>query len=225
MSKRVPIRVSPLGVVLALAFVGMTARLSDAAPIRYEITPGGSLTIDAELPTLNDVALFHFILDGGSYNFSAVTHSEEIGGFDPNLALYSGTNLLFTLLDDGLEYPAIADDTIGVDAMLAFILTPGDYTLALAHSQNDGGNTMGFSWDEVPDVIGELYGGNTCADSVALEAYNPSCGSTNFSLELAITPVETAPVPEPGTLSLIALGSLATACLRRRRRGIVTTPR
>jgi hypothetical protein len=59
----------------------------------------------------------------------------------------------------------------------------------------------------VPNADGscDLFGGRTA----------------NFAGTVKIT--DTNPVPEPGTLSLLALGSLATAAVRRRRNRPVMT--
>ncbi len=219
MTKRVPTSVSFLGVAaLAFAFVILTPRASSAASISYEVALGGRVTIEGESANLNDVHLFHFSLDVGSYSFFAATNSTDIGGFDPNLALYRGSTLY---IDEG-DLPAVEDDdeTLGLDAMLTLdleVLEAGDYTLALAHTGNEAIEPLAFTWDDIEDVARDLYMGATCETNPIF------CGSGAFSLTVEITPVGGTPVPEPGTLSLMALGSLATAIVRRRRRAVVTT--
>lgn len=217
MTKRVRTGVSRLGVFLTFAVVILTPRASSAAPIPHEIALGGPVTIGGEFGDLNDVALFHFILDeGATYEFTAITNSLEIGGFDPNLALYRGTALYRS--GEG-DIPAVEDDdeNLGLDAMLTMVLGAGDYTLALAHTGNEAKEALAFTWDDIEDVARDLYMGATCETDPIF------CGSDAFSLTLSITPVGGTPVPEPGTLSLLALGSLATAFVRRRRRAAVTT--
>ena len=68
---------------------------------------------------------------------------------------------------------------------------------------------MTFGWDYDPEF--RCQPGGLCE--------HPE----TFSVETRLTPADSTPVPEPGTLSLMALGSLATAALRRRRRAAVTT--
>jgi PEP-CTERM motif len=225
MSKRVRTGVSPLGIALTFVMVGMTPRIAHAAPI--ELAPGTSLTLAGDFRTLNDVALFQFTLGEGAYNFSAMTDSLAAGGFDPFLALYFGTQLYEFLDADGVLTPAVSDDRepgVDVEAFLPLVLTrPGDYTLALAYSGNEAKPTLGFTWDDFPDVMGSLYPDVTCDPGGP--SFGPLCGGPSYALTLALNPVDSSPVPEPGTLSLMALGSLATACLRRRRRTVVTTPR
>ena len=41
--------------------------------------------------------------------------------------------------------------------------------------------------------------------------------SGDFALTISATPIDTPPIPEPGTLSLMAAGSAGAAWLRRRR--------
>jgi hypothetical protein len=201
-----------------MVLVALTPRASDAALITYDVTPGAPITFDGTFQNLNDVALFQFTLDEGTYNFSAATISTDIGGFDPNLALYLNGELYTYTGAGGAPYYAVEDDTIGLDAMFEFLLTGGVYTLALAHTGNSAPNSLSdpFNWDGIQDVVTDLYNGATCETEPTL------CGSAVFSLTVDIAPVNTT-VPEPGTLSLMALGSLATACLRRRRTRSVTT--
>ena len=217
MTKRVPTGVSLLGVVLALTWVLLTPNATYAESISHEVALGGPVTIGGEFGDLSDVALFHFILDeGATYEFSAITNSLNIGGFDPNLALYRGT-ALYRFGEGDIAAVEDDDETLGLDAMLTLVLEAGDYTLALAHTGNEALEPLAFSWDEIEDVARDLYMGATCETDPIF------CGSGAFSVTLGITPVGGTPVPEPGTLSLLALGSLATAFVRRRRRAAVTT--
>ena len=216
MTKPARTGVPPFGVVLALALVVLAPRTVDAAFISQEVSLGDPVTIIGDFENLNDVYLFHFILgEGTEYDFSALTDSMAIGGFDPYLALYQGTELY--RFGEG-EISAVEDDTIGVDAMLTLLLGAGDYTLALAHSGNEALEPLAFTWDDIQDVTGELYMGATCETDPIF------CGSGAFSLTLEIAAVGGTPVPEPGTLSLLALGSLATALVRRRTKAHTTRP-
>jgi hypothetical protein len=230
MSKRVPTPIRSIGVALTFATVALLPAVGYAAPI--QVTPGGSLTFAGEFQTLNDVALFQFTLDGGEYNFSAITDSLASGGFDPYLALYFGTELYQYPNRSGVQTYAVSDDIEpGVNAEAALrledpagplVLTrAGDYTLALVYSGNEAKETFGFSWDDIPDVMGTLYPDVACEPGGP--SFGPYCGGTSYSLTLSINAVDSTPVPEPGTLSLMALGSLATAALRRRRKAAVTT--
>ena len=215
MTKRVPTGVSPLGVVLALAMIALVPRAGYAAAITVPtgINPD---PLTGDFQAVNEVAFFQFTLVEGSYNFSALTDSLASGGFDPYLALYLGTELYSNSVEDGF---AVSDDrTPGEDfeAFLSFVLDrPGDYTLALAYSLNEAKPNLGFTWDDFPDVMGTLYPDVTC--EIGTPSFGPLCGGTTYSLQLEINPVDSSPVPEPGTLSLLALGSLATAFVRRRR--------
>src|SRR5687768_5426770 len=162
MTKRVPTGVSPLGVVLALALVVLAPRTVDAAFISQEVSLGDPVKIVGEFENLNDVYLFHFTLaEGMEYDFSALTDSMAVGGFDPYLALYQGTELY--RFGEG-EVSAVEDDDeiFGPDAMLTLVLGAGDYTLALAHTGNEATEPLAFTWDAIEDVARDLYEGATC---------------------------------------------------------------
>jgi hypothetical protein len=75
-------------------------------------------------------------------------------------------------------------------------------------------------WDNSRYTV-DLTGLFECADSgfADLTFSQPSsCLGSQFSGEFALEPEQTASVPEPGTLVLVALG-LGVAGLRRRRSG------
>jgi hypothetical protein len=225
-----------LAAVLALALVGLVP----APAIANSIEPLFNRTISADgtLHTFqgdfiwdNDVAFFSFELDaGGLYDLTASTSSWlQLGesGFDPVLSLYStplgGPATVYEYPgEEGIPVPAIFDDidfddsdgVLDLNAALSLRLSGGFYTLALTQAINYPHENFTFDWDDpsykctisVDDTCEPVFGG--------LGAF--------FVGTVQLTPVDTTPVPEPGTLSLLALGSLATAVVRRRRRAVAT---
>ena len=179
--------------------------------------PSPSQTLTGSFQVDNDVALFQFILTGAA-GVSAFT-SGDATALDSLIGLFSGTtgNIVRYLdVAQGAEVDAENDD-IDFDAgnfnsaLPVILLDPGTYILALLQTGNDftsgvdGIDSLlaGFSFDDTPD-----YRGGICAE-----------GGCNFSLNLTVASGETpAPVPEPGTLSLVALGSAAALARRLRRR-------
>jgi hypothetical protein len=148
--------------------------------------------------------------------FSAATSSYGAGGFDPTIGLFTSTGDIVQYADPNdptAIYPArgvdIDPDNLNYDDMLPMMrLGPGTYYFALMQYPNSfqgsGGIDSlrpGFSFDDDP-----LFNGG-CAD-------NPL--RCNFSFSITAHPVDTNPVPEPGTLSLLALGSAAAGLVRRR---------
>jgi PEP-CTERM motif len=180
--------------------------------------PSPTQTLTGSFQADNDVALFQFVLTGAA-GVSAFT-SGDATALDSLIGLFSGTtgNIVRYLdVAQGAEVDAENDD-IDFDAgnfnsaLPVILLDPGIYILALLQTGNDftsgvvdGIDSLlaGFSFDDTPD-----YRGGICAE-----------GGCNFSLSLTVASGETpTSVPEPGTLSLVALGSAAALARRLRRR-------
>ena len=176
-----------------------------------------SPTVTGTFQADNDVALFQFLLAGAA-NVTAFTTGFADTGFDPLIGLFrsSGSIVRYFNTAEGAEVDAENDDISDTNfdaALPAILLDPGTYILALLQTGNnfnsglDGIDSLlaGFSADDSPDYRGE--GG--CA-----------AGGCNFTLNLTVDSGETPPsaVPEPGTLSLVALGSAAVLTSRFRKR-------
>jgi hypothetical protein len=204
-----------IAVFVCLCLLALAPRPAAAA----SITLSGSFVFD------NDVELYHFTLEAGNYEFLAETTSYATGGFDPSLALYGAGDHLVTYEQGGGIFEArhndINDDPasppLNLDAKLEFLLTvpaPTSFTLAVIQGGNEPLDPLSFSWDD---------DGFKCATSMTpdcmagefIDFFTGAALSNEFSLNLTVTPVSSA--PEPGTLSLIALGTVAAALKRRRR--------
>jgi hypothetical protein len=234
MTKPVRTGVSPFGVVLALAILCLVPRIAAAESIHeFTVTPDGTLqTFEGAFEFDNDVALITFEIGEGLYDFTATTTSyadDSLDGFDPALWLYFAP-----LGSDPLDLSAYSLYTIPVepvdpanpsfftaqnddedfdngvfDSLLSVkLVDAGTYILALSQTGNNAFEDTVFfdqSGDEFQCFTGTdeglCFGGRNAA----------------FAGTVQITNTDTTLVPEPGTLSLLALGSLSTAFLRRRR--------
>jgi hypothetical protein len=212
---------------VASAILSLAPRLATASPIFHEIAVNSDGSFGGTFEWDNDVALMRFVLDEGVYDFTASTTSYDPdgGGFDTLLSLFyepePGDPLtLYSYGADGGTFFAWVDDVDSdLNASLDSLhlqLTAGTYVLALTQGLNypHEDEVLGFEWsdDAFRCVAGpecdQLFGGQL----------------PFFSGAMVVKPVESAPVPEPGTLSLLALGSLATAAVGRRRNRRVMTP-
>lgn len=238
MTKRVPRGVSFLRAVIALAFVAVLPAVASADSLSplFDTTIAADGTVNSfqgEFVWDNDVAFFRFALDpGGLYDLTASTSSwAQFGesGFDPVLSLYWASTpddpatVYEYLGEDGIPVSAVFDDidfddsdfVLNLNAALSLRLGGGFYTLALTQALNYPHENFTFDWDDPIYQCTEVDG-----------ACEPVFGGYGafFAGTVQITPVvDTTPVPEPGTLSLLALGSLAAAIVRRRRCEVHTT--
>jgi hypothetical protein len=165
--------------------------------------PFSPATFDGAFATGDDLYLFLLHFDD-DVQFTATTTSFVPGNFDPTLALYDGGGSILQLPDPsgpGTTIPARFFD-IDLDGQIwddriDLTLGAGDYLLALVFG--NAGDTLAGGFD---------------------------CGScdfgtrgTAFSLDVSATPLDgTDPIPEPGTLTLMAGGAIAGWLHRRRAR-------
>ena len=188
--------------------------------------PSANQTLAGSFQADNDVALFQFILTGAA-GVSAFT-SGDATALDSLIGLFYGPGSIdpiggldrtgdivryFNVVEDGVVN-ARNDDISGTNlnsALPVILLDPGTYILALLQTGNDFTSGLSaidsllapFSHDDDPN-----YNGGICA-----------AGGCNFALSLTVDSGETpASIPEPGTLTLVALGSAAAVARRFRRR-------
>lgn len=219
-------RIAPALAVVSLLALTSSASAEiitiDAVLIEGGGTFAGSFTND------NDIALIEFeVLVASMFSASTISFA-DFGGFDPLLTLFDSTGTLLAENDDaelGVQFDS---------ALLTMLLQPGLYTLALTQTLNYA-TGAGFTFDNF-DIDGVLVdysrytvdalgGDPSCSGGFANVSYDaegglvgPPCLGSNFAGAFSLTPEQTASVPEPGTLMLVALG-LGVAGLRRRRTG------
>jgi hypothetical protein len=221
------------GLVVSALLLAPSA--ADAAAIRIEqvVAAPQAATLTGDFTFDNDVALFSFDLAPGEYSFLARTTSYAGGGFDPFLALYGPDNRIVTY-DDGTLFARndnvsdVGDPVPDVipDSILQFLLPVSvqtRFTLALIQAGNEAieepvDGLIAFTWDDDGFKCATAPGPEACQAGRFVDFYTGVARGGDFSLELAITPADTAPIPEPGTLSLLAIGSGAALIRRRRAR-------
>jgi hypothetical protein len=221
------------GAVLLCVCVLMS-RGAAAAPIIIEQTiadPLATTELTGSFTFDNDVALFQFTLDAGIYNFTAATTSYADGGFDPLLALYGadgqmvtyeGTpeqGTLFARNDNVSDIGEPIPDIIP-DSLLLFQLSvavQSQFTLALIQAGNDAfEDQIAFAWDDDAFQCATDFA-DPCTTGSFIDFYTGVARNNTFALDLVVTSVDTAPVPEPGTLSLLTVATAGFAWLRRLR--------
>ena len=182
----------------------------------------GTLSISGTFQFDNDIALFAFSVSSDVL-FTATTSSygNQIGGFDPVLGLYrAGALLPYTpagaprTCEAGFACVDDIDFSDNFDAQIAnLLLTSGDYLLALTQTGNSPHKQLGF--DQAAANLACYFSGLPDAECTAGAPGMFGGLSGNFELELQVDLA--TPVPEPGTLSLLALGSACAGLARRRR--------
>lgn len=232
--------------VCVLGLVAASPLAADATPIVLggqgcESLPDNCAVVDIADPTSatltgeftfdNDVALFQFVLGPGEYNFSAATDSYD-PGFDPFLALYSRTpgatggsqvvvNDTFARNDNVVDVIDPTAVPLELDAALAFqliVTQPTEYILALIQAGNEAiEDQLAFTWDDAAFRCATSLA-EECAAGEFIDFYTLAALTGSFSLTINVSPVDSNPVPERGTLSLLALGAAAALARRRRAR-------
>lgn len=187
----------------------------------------GVLTFDGAFTNDNDVALIVFDILSPSL-FSAMTTSYALGGFDPLLTLFDGDgNWLMDNDDDPTGATGSDARLLDPITIAPLQLTPGQYTLALTQTFNYSGLTLSepFAQTDFPSYWRETFdpeGACPAFIAVDFESGAVTCVSNTFAGSLTITPLEQPqPVPEPGTLALLATGAAAALLRRSRRRTTV----
>lgn len=153
--------------------------------------------------TTGDMALFSFTLTGDTrLQIETTSFRDPVNSFDPTLALYHPDGSIMTVPDPaGSGQPITANQfdislDLGIyDDRIDLVLGQGNYLLALV---------TGFAYESLQTPID---GGDL------------SLGSAfSFTFNAAPEDGGPAPVPEPGTLTLMAGGAIAGLLQRRRSR-------
>jgi len=197
---------------LALMAVAMTAgaqttlsgNLGDVGNAALVGSDLGAASFTDANAIANNVALYSFtVADSGLV--SLVSTGFAAGGVDPYFSLFSGTGASATFLDSNY---AQAFST-GGDFSYSSVLAAGSYEVAIGAFAN-----MSFA---------ENYGTGTLGDGFIGLGDPNSLYDGSYVVTLT-TPVPPTSVPEPPTLTLMAL-ALAVLAVRARRAPVSTKPR
>lgn len=173
-----------------------SGRLNDPANTALVDSNLGAAQFSDDGAIANNVALYTFnITASGTVSFTSLGFSG--GGIDPYFSLFSGSGNAAGFL--GSNY--VQAFSTGGDFSFNFVLAPGDYTVAISSfanmsiAENNGVGTLGngFSGLGQPGVLGTTY----------------------YKLNVGI-PDRHNGAPEPGTLALLGLASLAMGAVRHR---------
>ncbi|WP_079433853.1 DVUA0089 family protein [Zoogloea sp. LCSB751] len=142
----------------------------------------------------NNVALYTFnVAAGGSVSFTSLGFAG--GGIDPYFSLFSGSGNAAGFL--GSNY--VQAFSSGGDFTFSFILTPGDYTIALGSFANMS--------------IAENNGIGSLGDGFIGLGQPGTLGSGHYQLNVGV-PDQPNGAPEPGTLLLLGLAGVVLGVIR-----------
>jgi hypothetical protein len=214
--------------LLALSVLPVTASGSALFFTGTLATPQGVFETTFTLPSSSAVTFQTWGFGGGTNTGGQVIAP---GGFDPLIALFSGPEATATMYVDGSGNPladadnllnapwsyvgncppagtvAIGSDNDCGDDFMQIVLTAGTYTLVLTDANyiaiaiyDDGALSEGFT-----DLTAGVF--QTC------DPVSNACITTsgNYAVDITLTSVFT---PEPGALSLMALGVAGLCCLK-----------
>lgn len=214
-------RVSSVGAAIAVAVL-FAPRLAQGAPIVQVLeNPVGTTTLTAGFTFDNDIALFRLVFGEGTFTLTGSSTSAA-DSFDPILALFAEDGSLVPYLTaDGGESTSPSTGDPDADVFLPVYTLAGGTTYTLAVSQYGpfvgnfpkGSLADGFEMDAFPCFTIDLGAQCEAGDPLLFGGQ-----SGTFSFDLTVTADDSAPVPEPGTLGLMLLGSAGYAFVRRRAR-------
>ena len=147
----------------------------------------------------SDIFLFSFSFDEAT-RLSVTTDSWASQSFDPTLGLFHADGSIVTFADDTparfFDIDPFGVVQLNLDDHIDVELAQGDYLLALVFG----------------NLHDSLQAEFDCASGCTLD------GTPTFGFNSSVSPVnEPAPVPEPGTLTLMAGGAIAGLLQRRHR--------
>lgn len=174
--------------ILGALALGLSVQTASATLIRYELTPTGGNNYRYEYTVTNDGTLGA----GVALEWFAIL-------FDP--ALYDETSLTIVTADPPASDwdELILGSGLGVDAAYD--------VLALSGGIADGDSVSGFA-------VEFTWLGTGTPSAQRFEIYDP----VSFNvIEAGSTRATATSVPEPGTLALLLLTTLAAAMMRRKR--------
>ena len=211
--------------MLTLRFASVALLLITASVLH-----AGTVALTGQIERDDQVIVFTFNVSSLSnvvvrtWSFAGGTNSlgQNIapGGFDPNLALFDGMQLILDQNDDGPSGLVSTDPVTGkaYDAYIADMLAPGRYYLALSQFQNFAiGPTLddGFTKSGQPN-----YTGTACGSPTGRFYEIERCAQRTGAWAVELINVDTAAVvPEPSTGALLAV-SLGALLARVRRRKV-----
>lgn len=163
------------------------------------------------------------------------------GGFDPQLALFSGIGSGALFLGGSSDISAnfasfmgcppaglVAfsnGDNVCGDIAMSFTLSPGTYTLILSDADyllnalNNGSGTLGDGFTDF--TLGVFQTCDTNTSTGALSCITPS-NAWALDITGGSFSVSSSPTPEPGTLLLLGSGFLGLSLLARRSTGALS---
>ena len=182
-------------------------------------------TITGTFNGLNDADLFVIrIATPSAFSASTVNAATNLGGQDTALFLFNASGVAIATNDDAAG-GASTDSSLPTGNTLYASLAAGTYFLGISESGNEPVNAnsqllfAGYPGGDTTAVRGAASGLNpTTLATFDSQSFGGGAGAYEIDLSGAATAANPNAVPEPSTWAALALGSLATLAITRRRR-------
>jgi hypothetical protein len=224
-------------IVVVLACLVFLPARADADIIT--VVPNADGSFGGTFVNDNDVALIYLSLLGPAFvTFNITSHLALTDpGFDPILTLFTSQGTQFTPPGSGDSYDPLFESFTGSfdsnqedlglffpNVFAAGMMAAGNYLVAISHDLNNFDlATGGFLYDgaaegQLTNDLKSFGIGTECGASEFVSGFGEPCRTRNFAGSLTIESEDVPqPVPEPGSLTLLALGSAALLAGRGRR--------
>ncbi len=196
--------------------LNMSAFTENSDPNVFGTLP--TVSINGTIGAANDIDFFSFMGLGGETTYFDIDFTNN--GLDTFLSLFDSTGTLIAGGEDST--PADAGSTTDLDSFLGVFSLPSDGTYFIAVSQSGNApNALNDPAAIFPGLTrpdGEPSGGFAVSGAASDQTFSGGATGATGAYTLNFSRSVVVPAPEPGTMSLMAIGLASLGAATRKRK-------